>query len=59
MPKKKKHTTKSRSKVSDRAAFESSKNPGSWLEHEAPLVCDAVRMQPEVDPWERKGKIVR
>ncbi len=33
--------------------------PSKWLSEEQPLLCEAVRMQPEEDPWEREGKIVR
>lgn len=33
--------------------------PAEWLSEEQPLLCEAVRMEPETDPWEREGKIVR
>lgn len=51
MPKKKKTPRKH--------SFENAKKaPAEWLQ-EAPLVCEAVRMEPELDPWEKKGKVVR
>ncbi len=50
MPKKKKQA---------RVAFEKAdKEPSEWLKEE-PMVCEAIRMQPELDPWEKKGRIVR
>jgi hypothetical protein len=59
MPKNKKSHSKSQhSKKSKAPAFEKSGNPAEWLQ-EPPLVCDAVRMEPELDPWEKKGKVVR
>ncbi len=29
-----------------------------WLSQELPLLCEAVRMEPGLDPWAKKGKIV-
>jgi hypothetical protein len=56
MPKKKKRGVP----VKKESAFENTKQASTdWLSKESPLVCDAVRMQPEADPWEKKGKIVR
>jgi hypothetical protein len=50
---------KTRKNHSPRTAFENSKDAsGEWLQ-DPPLVCEAVRMQPEPDPWEKKGKVVR
>lgn len=33
--------------------------PEEWLSPELPLLCEAVRLKPYSDPWERHGKIVR
>lgn len=55
MPKKKSSVQKQ-----SKRAFEGVPgSPEEWLKDELPLLCEAVRMQAEMDPWERKGKIVR
>lgn len=47
-------------KVQRQRPFEKhSGEPSQWLSDEQPLLCEAVRMEPETDPWERQGKIVR
>lgn len=55
MPKKKTSVQKQSRRAFERVPW----SPKEWLKDELPLLCEAVRMQAEADPWERKGKTVR
>jgi hypothetical protein len=55
MPKKK----SSAQKQCERAFERVPGSPEDWLKEKLPLLCEAVRMKAEMDPWERRGKIVR
>lgn len=50
---------KSKNKNNKRTVVFENTNTENWLRHEQPLLCEAVRMEPDMDPWARKGKIVR
>jgi hypothetical protein len=47
-----------KNKAAKKAFEKTGEAPAEWLLDRL-LVCDAIRMLPERDPWEMKGKIIR